>query len=144
VAPEKFIQSATSLRRIVDRQGDTIIEEAIAALYANGTISRHIKKVRKIYGERRDFFCDLLEKELGDHITFKKPQGGMSVWTTFNELNLKDVSAHAIKKGLLISDGSLFNLKGKNYNSTRMGFASLNLKELEEATGILKSVVKKM
>ena len=90
----------------------------------------------KIYRERRDHFCALLKDKLGDRITFKVPDGGMSVWTTFIHADLKQVAAKAEKKGLTMSDGRFYNLF-KNYNATRLGFASLNLKEQEKAIEIL-------
>ena len=76
VAPERFIRSAISLRRAIDSQGDSLIENAIAELYKDGTIGRHIKKSVKLYKERRDHFCALLHREIGDHIAFKIPEGG--------------------------------------------------------------------
>lgn len=44
VAPRRFITSATALRKAIDTQGDSLIENAIAELYKDGTIGRHIKK----------------------------------------------------------------------------------------------------
>ena len=136
VAPEDFINAAAYRRRWIDRQGDNLMEVALAELYRNGTMASHIRKVLKIYRERRDHFCALLKDKLGDRITFKVPDGGMSVWTTFIHADLKQVAAKAEKKGLTMSDGRLYNLF-KNYNATRLGFASLDLKEQEKAIEIL-------
>jgi len=136
VAPEDFINAAAYRRRWIDRQGDNLMEVALAELYRNGTMSSHIRKVLKIYRERRDHFCALLQDKLGNRITFKVPDGGMSVWTTFIHGDLKQVAARADKKGLTMSDGRFYNLF-KNYNATRLGFASLNLKEQEKAIEIL-------
>jgi len=135
-APENFINAAAYRRRWIDRQGDNLVEVALAELYRNGTMSSHIRKVVKIYHERRDHFCALLKDKLGNRITFKVPDGGMSVWTTFVDTDLKQVAAKAEKRGLTMSDGRLYNLV-KNYNATRLGFASLNLNEQEKAIDIL-------
>jgi GntR family transcriptional regulator / MocR family aminotransferase len=140
VAPENFIDAAAYRRRWIDRQGDNLMEVALAELYRNGTMASHIRKVVKTYHERRDHFCALLKEKLGDRITFKIPDGGMSVWTTFSDADLKQVAAKAEKKGLTMSDGRLYNLV-KNYNATRLGFASLNLKEQEKAIEILSKCV---
>ena len=138
VGPENFIQAAAYRRRWIDRQGDALLEIAIAELYRNGTMTSHIRKVVKTYHERRDHFCALLKEKLGDHISFKIPDGGMSVWTTFHNSDIKQVSEKAAKKGLTMSDGKLYNLT-KNYNATRLGFASLNPKEQEKAIDILRT-----
>ena len=141
VAPENFINAVSNLRRMIDWQGDSMMEIAVAELYRNGTIGRHIKKVVKIYRERRDNFCELLQKKIGAHVTFKKPDGGMSVWTKFNGVSLKHVAQQAAKMGLVINDGKIYNMH-TDYNASRLGFASLNLKEQNKAIDILARAVR--
>ncbi len=141
IAPENFISAISHIRRVVDWQGDSMMEVAIAELYLNGTIERHIKKVVKLYRERRDHFCKLLKEQLGEKVTFKIPDGGMSVWTRFNKSDLKKISQKAAEEGLSVSDGSLFNTSHTNYNSARLGFASLNFQEMEKAINILKNCI---
>jgi GntR family transcriptional regulator / MocR family aminotransferase len=141
VAPARFIRTATWLRKSIDTQGDSLIENAIAELYKDGTIARHIKKSVRLYKERRDHFCDLLRHELGDHISFKIPEGGMSVWTHFLKNNLPAVVEKARKKGLIMSDGTDYDTGKIKYNSTGLGFASLNTGEQEKAIAVLKEVL---
>ncbi len=139
VGPSKLIEKATTLRRIVDTQGDSLMENAIAELYKNGSIARHIKKSVKTYKERRDIFCELLRTEIGSSIAFKVPDGGMSVWINFLKNDTKKISTKAFEKGLVIRDGTIYDQKNIKYNSVRCGFASLNQRELEKAVSILKA-----
>lgn len=136
MGPGNFIEAVSHLRCSIDRQGDSLIEVAIAGLYRNGDISRHIKKVVKLYRERRDHFCQLLTDQLGKRVLFKIPDGGMSVWTTFVNADLKKLSAKAATKGLAMSDGSIYSVSPL-LNASRLGFASLNFKEQERAVDIL-------
>ncbi len=138
VAPEKFIRSATALRKAIDTQGDSLIENAVASLYKDGTMERHVKKLVKRYRERRDYFCDLLQQELKDRISFTIPEGGMSVWTRFLDRSLGAVVQRANKNGLIMSDGTDYDTGRFKYNSCGLGFASLNVKEQERAIGMLK------
>jgi len=138
VAPENFIRHAVSLRKALDTQGDSLMENAIAALYKDGTIPSHIKRSVKMYKERRDHFCNLLTSELGDHVAFKIPDGGMSVWTKFLHADMTKVSKKAYAKGLIIKDGKDYDTPARQYNSVRLGFASLNFKEQVQAIDILK------
>jgi GntR family transcriptional regulator/MocR family aminotransferase len=66
VAPENLIEEMARLRRVIDLQGDTVLEKAIAELFADGEIQRHQKKATKIYHARRDYFAALLKHRLGD------------------------------------------------------------------------------
>ena len=141
VAPQKFIRFATYIRKAVDTQGDSLLENAIAALYQDGVIRRHIRKSVKIYKDRRDHFCQLLRSELGNTITFATPDGGMSVWATFPGINMKEIAAKALTKGLVISNGREYNTLNRTYNSIRMGFAALDPDEQIRSVKILKSLM---
>jgi len=142
VAPENFIQEAAELRKLIDIRGDNLLEEALAVLFNNGTMQRHLKKSVKLYHQRRDMLCSLLEKEISGIVSFTKPAGGMALWARFNKMHsLPAIARRASAQGLYMSDGSAYNLGTVNYNALRMGFASLNEKEMEEAISILKKVV---
>ena len=142
VAPPDFIEQMGCLRRIIDRQGDTILEQAVAELIAEGELKRHLKKAQKLYHQRRDRFCGLLENHFEDAMHFKIPAGGMAVWAEFNEsLSLPKLAENARKNGLLLGDGR--NYDAWNINATRMGFASLTMNEMEKAVEMLAAVVKK-
>ncbi len=137
-APENFIREAVQLRMMIDIRGDNLMEEALAILSNAGHIQRHLKKSVKLYHERRDMFCSLLENELGDIVSFTKPQGGMAVWARFNtKYPLPLIAQRASGQGLYLSDGSHYSAGGINYNAIRMGFASLNEKEMVEVVRII-------
>ncbi|MFT3823852.1 MAG: PLP-dependent aminotransferase family protein [Chitinophagaceae bacterium] len=143
VATEDFVREAILFRRMMDMRGDNLMEEALAVLFKNGDMVRHLKKSVKLYHERRDLFCGLLEKELGGLVSFRKPSGGMAVWARFDARHpLPAISAKAAAKGLFISDGNSYNYGTDSQNALRLGFASLNEKEMKEVVGILKSVMK--
>jgi len=142
VGPPAFIQAAASLRQLIDRQGDTLLEEAFAVMYDNGEMDRHFRKSLKIYKQRRNLFCQILKSDFSDTIEFKIPEGGLAVWANFEEgVNLTKMSENAMKKGLYIGDGSFNHNESFSANASRMGFASLEEKEMIKALGILKSVL---
>jgi len=146
VAPQNLIVQLTRLRRMIDRQGEQLLEEAMANLLKNGDISRHLKKTNKIYHERRNMLCRLLNEHLGDKVSFKIPDGGFAIWMKYNNGILpKDVAIKAAEMGLSVSDGADYFQDVSYVNtSIRLGFASLNLKELEEGVGILARAVGKV
>ena len=141
VAPKNFIQEACKVRRLLDRQGDMLTEAGVVELFNNGTIARHIKKSVRIYRDRRDNFCNLLNYYLKDRISFKVPDGGMSVWATFGK-DLEKVRMQAIEKGVEIPDPSRYNTHNVDYNAVRMGFASLNFDEQELVVSTLKKCMR--
>jgi Transcriptional regulators containing a DNA-binding HTH domain and an aminotransferase domain (MocR family) and their eukaryotic orthologs len=142
IAPENFISEAALQRRTIDIRGDNLLEEALALLLKNGDMQRHLKKSVKVYHERRDLLCQLLERELKDAVTFRKPSGGMAVWTQFHEkYPLPAIAAKVSAQGLFMTDGSNYSYGTKNHNALRFGFASLNEKEMREVVAIIKQAL---
>ncbi|MCE6990014.1 PLP-dependent aminotransferase family protein [Dyadobacter sp. CY323] len=142
VGPEDVIAQLARLRRIIDRQGDQMLENAMAELIQTGVIQRHLRKSVRVYKQRRDFFCDLLKTKLGDRVSFQIPDGGMAVWAKFDpEINLKELAGKALKKDLYFSEGSNAYPGSPRHNAIRLGFASSNLEELEESIHIIKDLL---
>jgi GntR family transcriptional regulator/MocR family aminotransferase len=142
VAPVNLVEQATWLRKMVDRQGEQLMEEAMANLLRNGDIDRHLKKANKIYHERRDRLCALLDSELRGLVEFDVPAGGFAVWARFGGRDLNAISAAAQKLGLGITNGhDYWHVAANRVNAVRLGFASLNEKEMEEAMALLKKAI---
>ena len=140
--PPEFIKAAGSLRELIDRQGDTLMEEAFSVLFDNGEVDRHFRKSLKIYKDRRDLFCEILASGFREELTFEVPEGGLGIWATFAEdIDMHKMSAIARKKGLYIDDGDFYKNESYSANALRMGFASLNEAEIRQALKILKSVL---
>ena len=142
VAPTALIDELAQLRRIIDRQGDPMLEFAIGQLFKAGDLNRHFRKSLRMYHARRNRFCDLLTTELSDAVTFTKPDGGMAVWATFDSrIDLESVAQRAGRNGLFLASGLSHNPPGQRLNGTRLGFASSTEDELERSVEILKKVI---
>lgn len=142
IADHTFVNAASSLRQLIDKQGDSLLEEAFSSLFDNGEMERHFRKSLKIYRQRRDLFCEILQNRFNDHITFKIPEGGLAVWSVFDKaINLPDLSKVASKNGLKISDGSFYNNEEFVPNALRLGFASLNELEIEQSLELLRKSI---
>ncbi len=142
VGPENVMNHLAQLRRIIDRQGDLVLENAFAELLQSGVIQRHLRKSLREYRERRDVFCALLKTEMSNELMFQTPDGGMAVWATFDKaIDLKLLAEKALKKELYFSDGAHHNAPGVVLNATRLGFASSTIQELEQSVDILKRLM---
>jgi GntR family transcriptional regulator/MocR family aminotransferase len=137
-APSEVIENMAMLRRIVDRQGDNLLEAALAILFRDGEMRRHLKKAQKTYQTRRDRFCALLQQELGSHVEFKKPTGGMAVWAQFDpSIPLSVLRQKLLQKGMYIPDARNYST---HLNATRLGFASANEEEMLRGMELLSTL----
>jgi GntR family transcriptional regulator/MocR family aminotransferase len=141
VGSENVIGHLAQLRRIIDRQGDMVLENAIASLLQSGIIQRHLRKALRTYKERRDLFCLLLNTRLKDYVQFKVPDGGMAVWTEFEKaVDLPWLAKEAMQQDLYFSNGLSHNTPERNVNATRLGFASSTAEELERSVEIITRI----
>lgn len=143
VASKNVIEHLAKVRVLLDRQGNHILDNAVAELLNDGTIQRYIRKALIVYEDRRNFFCDLLYNELGDIVNFAIPEGGMSVWTEFDKsIDLDLLARKAYLKGLYLSDGKIHQYSNYKRNAVRLGFASSTQEELVKSVNILKGIIK--
>lgn len=143
VGAENVIRHLAQFRRIIDRQGDVMLENAVAELLQNGVIQRHLRKSLRAYKERRDVFCELLKTQLSAYTEFQIPEGGMAVWTRFDRsIDLKILSQMAAAKDLFFSEGAGIHANPGLCNGTRLGFASSTTSELEQSVEILTDLLK--
>lgn len=142
IAPADFIRQAIQLRLMIDLRGDHILEDALAVLIQNGDIGRYLKKANKVYFDRLNNICTSLQ-ELKGIIDFDRPSGGMAIWARFNQdYPLAKVADAAADKGLYISRGFQSHGNLRDGNSIRMGFAAMNINEMNAAIEILGKVLK--
>ena len=142
VAGQELLEPMLRLRKQIDRYNDLITARSICNLVKDGEIDRHLRKSLRSYKHRRDHFCDILESDFSDTIQFTKPSGGLAIWAHFDGgIDLSKIAIKALKKGLIFPNGKVYQGSNPTLNATRLGFASLNEKEMEKAFGILKELI---
>ncbi len=142
IASKEFVDEASKLRGFVDRQGDALLELTFSDFIKSGDLDRHIRKVMKIYKQRRDLFCKLLNDELGDVFQFETPKGGMSVWVKLHsDYSWSTISEVARKYKLEIGNWQRYDSAKLEHNCIRIGFASYNEEEIYELINRFKKTI---
>ena len=78
VAPEPLVDWLVKIRSAVDQHSSPIDQATLARFITEGFFLSHIKRMRKIYSERRDFFIEHFNKLLGDRFTLQVPEAGLN------------------------------------------------------------------
>lgn len=117
-------------------------QQALAAFMNNGEFYRHLRRVRRIYGERRKFLLERLSQDFAQYGSFTDHQAGMQiVFNLHPDLNDKDVSAQAYKQGISAQPLSCFSATKSNYNGIVLGYCGFNQDELSAALVGLKAIL---
>lgn len=137
VSSPDFIGKVGKLRKIIDMQGDTIMEQSILDLIISGDMRRHQKRMLNYYGTKRDFFSNLIDNYLKDKVTYQVPDGGLAFWLKpINEVDLFQLKKIVNTK--LISFYTPDRFSCNDYiMGLRLGYASLSEANLEKGIQIL-------
>ena len=138
VAPQALLKRMAAERALVDRQGDLVLERAVAELIEEGELQRHVRRLRRVYEARRDTLCEALERSLSDAVSFRRPRGGMALWLTAAPgIDVDAWHARALRAGLMFQTGRAFSHDGRPTPHLRLGFAIADERELRRAVEIL-------
>jgi GntR family transcriptional regulator/MocR family aminotransferase len=134
VAPRPVVVAAAAHRLHLDVQGDRVLEHALAELIETGEVQRHVRLVHREYAARRDVLVQALRRSLGGALTFTVPGGGIALWAAAAaDLDIDVWAARAKARGVVIETARSYAVDRKPRPYARLGFASLDQKELVEA-----------
>jgi len=139
-APTKFIDSVAAQIMLIDRQGNPASELAVAEMIDEGEVRRHARKSRLEYARRRKSFRNCLLETFGDLLRFDVPDGGLAFWVRFKDhIDLAELESQSKEHNVQFLPSHSYSVTGKKNLGLRLGFASLQPSELEEATQRLYS-----
>lgn len=131
--PEPLVQRMKQLRLVFDRQGDMVLERAMAELMDDGEIQRHLNRMQQVYLRRRDAACEALTRWLGTRVAFEPPPGGLALWIQANpDLDVDAWATQSLEQGVAFQPGRQFAFEAGAVQGLRLGFANYDEAELEE------------
>ncbi|MEP6865645.1 MAG: PLP-dependent aminotransferase family protein [Deltaproteobacteria bacterium] len=137
-APEHVVQALTGVRTIIDRQGDHVLEAAVAELLEDGEVQRHTNKLRRTYALRRERFASLLRTHFGSALEFTLPPGGITIWARVaDDIPLERWLERAEVRGVRVVAAKELALDRKPRPFIRLAFAQYSEAELADAIRIL-------
>ena len=108
-APASVIEHAAAEVMVIDRQGDPVMEMAIAEMMQAGVIKSHARRVLRVYAGRRLAFTRLLDERLRGWVSYDRPAGGLALWVRFHAAVDMDRLLHeARRRGLILTSGAEF------------------------------------
>lgn len=131
--PIALVEALAARRFLADRQGDQVVERAVAELMEDGLLQRHGRKMRRVLLERRDTLVAALQRRLGGAAAFEIPSGGMSLWVETRLARPQAWRDRCLQAGVTFPWGTAFDFRRRERASFRLGFAALDPRELEEA-----------
>jgi DNA-binding transcriptional MocR family regulator len=139
VAPAEIRRRCVSAKAADDMASSAWIQEIIAQYLEDGSYDAHVPRIRAAYGSRCDALAQALTKELGDRVTFLKPQGGMFCWARLTgAIDSTRLLPYAIEHEIVYVPGKAFYVDPAqaDMNAMRLSFATMN--EAQITQGIVR------
>ena len=134
VAPTLVFERLASLRAASDARGDVAMECALAELFEDGELLRHVRRMRRIYASRRDALVDALRRRLGSALEFRVPEGGMALWTRADaSIDIAAWTQAGEREGVRFASAQAYDFHLRERSFLRLGFSYHDEAELDEA-----------
>lgn len=140
IGPTDFISECKKQKVIYESLDDPLMMQTIGEMIAEGELFKTLKKHRKIYREKRDYFCNILIQSFGNEIKIQIPKNGLAVWIEWQiPINLFQLKKDAEKLNLFLPQSILYQTRDKI--GMRIGFANWNEEEMHHIVKIIQQCI---
>ncbi len=142
-APAEVIRKLVQAKQGADLHTSTLNQMVAYEAAKGGFLDKHINKIRRVYGERRDVMLAALEEYFPSGVKWTHPEGGMFLWVTLPEgLDAADVLPKAVEKMVAFVPGGPFHANGGGENTMRLNFSNAQPEMIQEGIARLGQVLK--
>ena len=135
VAPTSVIEALQRNAALMLGDADAVAQAMLADLINDGELKKHVRRVSKEYRARRSVLQDCLDQAFGARIQVREPEGGLALWVRFEEeIDVDKLASAALDHGVVVRSGRQFSPNDQPVNALRLGFASLDRDEIQQAT----------
>ena len=144
LVPEPLVDSMVKIRHVMDQHSSTIDQATLARFLAEGFFLSHLKRMRQLYADRREFFIEQFNKLLGDRLILQVPEAGLHfvAWLRCKE-DLRIVTQASAEMGIRPLPLSFFCIKAQLDPALIFGFAAWSRAQIGEALIKLASLIKR-
>jgi GntR family transcriptional regulator/MocR family aminotransferase len=144
LVPASLADAVAKLRTAIDQHSPTIDQATLARFIAEGFYLSHVRRMRRIYSERREVFIEQFNRLLGDRFTLDIADAGLHALAWFRSENDVPLLRRAQSKlGVKISPLSFFCIDAKLPPALVLGFAAWSPAQIREGLGRLARALEK-
>jgi len=125
VIPPDLVERFVAVRHVMDIFPPYLYQEVLSDFINEGHFTRHIRRMRQIYGEKRTSLVESLKAEFGEGLEIHGAEAGMHLTITLQE-GLRDIeiASSAARERLWLWPLSPSYLGGKPHQGFVLGFGS--------------------
>ena len=133
LAPEQLVEPMIKTRAVMDQHSPAIDQATMARFLTEGFFLSHIKRMRKLYSDRRDFFIEEFNKLLGTYFILEIPEAGLHfvAWLR-RKADLPVIMRTCAEVGIRPKPLSSCFIKAKADPALTFGFAAWSRAQIRE------------
>ena len=135
-APAELLRACTVAKQAADLHTPTVNQLAAARYLADRDLDAHVRRVARVYGERRDAMLDGIGDALPEGSTWTRPEGGMFLWARLPEsYDTAALLRGVVERGVAYVPGASFyagEVEGAERATMRLCFVTQTPEEIGE------------
>ncbi len=146
ILPYKLQERWRDLRTHTDVQNPPFEQAALAEFLRTRKFDRHVKKMRKIYGQRRQVLLKSLEEAFGSEWTAYGDSAGLHVAVDFPGMRFGEAFKSSCRKGgLYITPVESYCIeKDRHQSKLLIGYGHLEPDVIKNGVVMLSNIIKKL
>ncbi|MCO5387534.1 PLP-dependent aminotransferase family protein [Desulfosporosinus sp.] len=146
ILPYQLQERWRDLRTHTDVQNPIFEQAALAEFLRTRKLDRHVQKMRKIYGRRRQVLLDSLAETFGSEWIAYGDSAGLHVAIDFPGRRFDEAfKSSCLKNGIYITPVESHCLeKGRHQSKLLMGYGHLEPDVIRNGVGLLSDIIKKL
>jgi 2-aminoadipate transaminase len=143
VAPVEVIQRLVQLKQGTDLHTSTLTQMVAYEVARGGFLDRHVRVIRKVYGDRRDTMLRALKAHFPPGVRWTHPKGGLFLWVTLPPgLDSAELLDEALRERVAFVPGGPFYPRGGGAATMRLNFSYCGPQKIEEGIRRLGGVLR--
>ena len=143
VLPPALVEPFKTALYDLQRPGQMMLQAALADFIEQGYFATHIRKIRMLYGERRELLRKTLEPILGDAATISSEESGLHLAILLpSDCDDKALAGRAAEEGLSVRALSTYYLGANREQGLVVGYAYVPPQKIVYYGRLLGNVVK--
>jgi len=147
VTPKDLTRRIELLKQYIDLHSPTLNQYILAEAIKTGLIERHVRRIAKVYKEKRDAMVKALDEHFPEYTWYSRPIGGFFVFTYvfkegFDARKLMDLALKKYKVAYVPGQG--FHPDGTGANSMRLNYSYPTAEQIWEGIRRLSQMIKEV
>jgi len=128
VVPTNLVAAFRRAKWVTDRHTPTLEQVVLTEFLRDGHLDRHVRRMRRLYGQRREALVEALQKYFGDAVRVHGDAAGMSLMARFAQ----DIEPRAQRNKVQIVNTSAYYFGKRPSNEYLFGFSLLGERAIRE------------